>query len=262
MPDPMRILVTNDDGIHAPGLVSAEKIARALSDDVWVVAPEIEQSGASHSLTLTLPLRLREIEKKRFAVTGTPTDCVMMACAQILKDKPPALILSGVNRGSNLADDVTYSGTIAGAMEGCALGIPSIAMSQSYGFVEGYQVRWSCAETHGPAVVRRLVAAGWPEDVLININFPDAEPADVKGVDVCSQGKRDLQTANLERRVDLRGNPYYWIGFKRVRSNPPAGTDLHAIYNKRIAVTPLHLNLTEFRVMEQMKQKLGTIPLG
>jgi 5'-nucleotidase len=262
MPDPIRILVTNDDGIHAPGLVTAEKIARAISDDVWVVAPEIEQSGASHSLTLTLPLRLREIEKKRFAVTGTPTDCVMMACAQILKDKPPALILSGVNRGSNLADDVTYSGTIAGAMEGCALGIPSIAMSQSYGFVEGYQVRWNCAETHGPAVVRKLVAAGWPEDVLININFPDAEPAEVKGVDICSQGKRDLQTANLERRVDLRGNPYYWIGFKRVRSNPPAGTDLHAIYNKRIAVTPLHLNLTEFRVMEQMKQKLGSIPLG
>jgi 5'-nucleotidase len=262
MPDPMRILVTNDDGVHAPGLVSAEKIARALSDDVWVVAPEIEQSGASHSLTLTLPLRLREIEKKRFAVTGTPTDCVMMACAQILKDKPPALILSGVNRGSNLADDVTYSGTIAGAMEGCALGIPSIAMSQSYGFEEGYQVRWSCSETHGPVIVRKLVAAGWPEDVLININFPDAEPADVKGVDICSQGKRDLQTANLERRVDLRGNPYYWIGFKRVRSNPPAGTDLHAIYNKRIAVTPLHLNLTEFRVMEQMKQKLGTIPLA
>jgi 5'-nucleotidase len=262
MPDPMRILVTNDDGIHAPGLVSAEKIARALSDDVWVVAPEIEQSGASHSLTLSLPLRLREIESKRFAVSGTPTDCVMMACAQILKDKPPGLILSGVNRGSNLADDVTYSGTIAGAMEGCALGIPSIAMSQSYGFEEGYQVRWRCAETHGPAVVRKLVAAGWPEDVLININFPDVEPADVKGVDICSQGKRDMQTANLERRIDLRGNPYYWIGFKRVRSNPPAGTDLHAIYNKRIAVTPLHLNLTEFRVMEQMKQKLGSIPLG
>jgi 5'-nucleotidase len=135
-------------------------------------------------------------------------------------------------------------------------------MSQSYGFEEGYQVRWRCAETHGPAVVRKLVAAGWPEDVLININFPDVEPGDVKGVDICSQGKRDMQTANLERRVDLRGNPYYWIGFKRVRSNPPAGTDLHAIYNKRIAVTPLHLNLTEFRVMEQMKQKLGSIPLG
>jgi 5'/3'-nucleotidase len=263
MAEPMRILVTNDDGIHAPGLISAEKIARDLSDDVWVVAPEIEQSGASHSLTLTMPLRLREIEPKRFAVTGTPTDCVMMACAHIMRDKPPTLILSGVNRGSNIADDVTYSGTIAGAMEGCALGVPSIALSQSYGFEqEQYKVRWNCCETHGANVVRRLLAAGWPDDVLINVNFPDAEPADVKGVDICSQGKRDMQTAALDRRVDARGNPYFWIGFKRVRSNPPAGTDLHAIYNKRIAVTPLHLNLTEFKVMEAMQKKLGAIPLA
>ncbi|MBL6939924.1 MAG: 5'/3'-nucleotidase SurE [Alphaproteobacteria bacterium] len=260
----MRILVTNDDGIHAPGLVSAEKIARALSDDVWVVAPEVEQSGASHSLTLTLPLRLREVEKKRFAVSGTPTDCVMMACAHIMKDNPPDLIVSGVNRGSNMADDVTYSGTIAGAMEGCALGIPSIALSQSYGFEnEEYRVRWQCAETHGPAVVRALIAQGWPADaVLMNVNFPDAEPGDVKGVDICAQGKRDMQTANLERRIDARGNPYFWIGFKRVRSNPPQGTDLHAIYNKRISVTPLHLNLTEFKVLEAMREKLGTIKLG
>ncbi|HSM96698.1 MAG TPA: 5'/3'-nucleotidase SurE, partial [Rhizomicrobium sp.] len=155
-----RILVTNDDGIHAPGLEIAEKIARALSDDVWVVAPETEQSGASHSLTLTLPLRLREISAKRYAMTGTPTDCVMMGVAEIMKDNPPTLILSGVNRGSNIADDVTYSGTIAGAMEGTALGIPSIALSQAYGFEEGYQVRWNCAEAHGPDVVKRLLAAG------------------------------------------------------------------------------------------------------
>jgi 5'-nucleotidase len=258
----MRILVTNDDGIHAPGLVSAEKIARGLSDDVWVVAPETEQSGASHSLTLTMPLRLREVEKKRFAVTGTPTDCVMMACAEILKDQPPALVLSGVNRGSNLADDVTYSGTIAGAMEGCALGIPSIAMSQSYGFEEGYKVRWNCAEVHGAKVIRRLLDIGWPQDVLMNINFPDAEPADVAGVDVTAQGKRDMQTANIERRIDARGNPYYWIGFKRVRSNPPEGSDLHAIYRKAISVTPLHLNLTERGVMDKMRQQLGKFSLS
>src|SRR5277367_2160695 len=136
----MRILVTNDDGIHAPGLAVAEGIARALTDDVWVVAPETEQSGASHSLTLTMPLRLRSIEAKRFAVTGTPTDCVMMGVAEIMKDARPTLILSGVNRGSNIADDVTYSGTIAGAMEGTALGIPSIAMSQAYGFEPGSDI--------------------------------------------------------------------------------------------------------------------------
>ncbi|MEI9886651.1 MAG: 5'/3'-nucleotidase SurE [Rhizomicrobium sp.] len=258
----MRILVTNDDGIHAPGLLSAEKIARALTDDVWVVAPETEQSGASHSLTLTLPLRLREIEKKRFAVSGTPTDCVMMACAHVMKDAAPTLILSGVNRGSNLADDVTYSGTIAGAMEGCALGIPSIALSQSYGWTEGAEIPWACGEVQGPPLIRKLVEAGWPYDVLMNINFPDAAPDAVQGIDIASQGKRDLQTAALERRIDARGNPYFWIGFKRVRSDPPAGTDLHAIYNRRIAVTPLHLNLTEFKVVETLRQKLGKIALA
>ena len=255
-----RILVTNDDGIHSPGLEVAEKIARAISDDVWVVAPETEQSGASHSLTLTLPLRLREIEPKRYAVTGTPTDCVMMGVAEICKDKKPTLVLSGINRGSNLADDVTYSGTIAGAMEGTALGIPSIAMSQSYGFEEGYQVRWHCAEKHGPEVVRRLLEVGWPQEILMNVNFPDCEPEEVAGIEATEQGKRDLQTAVMERRVDLRRNPYYWIGFKRVRSNPARGTDLCAIYEKRISITPLHLNLTAVAALDRLRDTLGAKP--
>ncbi|MBV9330881.1 MAG: 5'/3'-nucleotidase SurE [Alphaproteobacteria bacterium] len=251
----MRILVTNDDGIHAPGLAVAEAIARALTEDVWVVAPESEQSGASHSLTLSLPLRLREIDERHFAVTGTPTDCVMMGTAHIMKDRMPNLVISGINRGSNLADDVTYSGTIAGAMEGCALGIPSIAMSQSYASeIEG-QTPWSCAEHHGPLLVRRLVEVGWPQDVLINVNFPACGPDEVKGTELTRQGKRDLQTAALDRRVDARGRPYFWIGFKRVRSNPPAGTDLRAIYEKKISVTPLHLNLTENEVLEGLRKR-------
>ena len=251
----IRVLLTNDDGIHAPGLAVAERIAHSLTDDVWVVAPESEQSGASHSLTLSLPLRLREIDARRFAVTGTPTDCVMMGTAHILKDNPPTLVISGVNRGSNLADDVTYSGTIAGAMEGCALGIPSIAMSQSYFSETEGDTPWACAEHHAPGIIKRLVAIGWPQDVLINLNFPDCAPKDVKGIDITRQGKRDLQTAALERRIDARGRPYFWIGFKRVRSNPPAGTDLRAIYDKRISVTPLHLNLTELRVMEALRER-------
>jgi 5'-nucleotidase len=257
---PLRILVTNDDGIHSPGLDVAEKIARALTDDVWVVAPETEQSGASHSLTLSLPLRLRQVEERKFAVTGTPTDCVMMGVAEIAKDRKPDLVLSGVNRGSNLADDVTYSGTIAGAMEGTALGIRSVALSQAYGFEEGYRVRWDCAEAHGPAVIRKLVEVGWPEpqEVLMNVNFPDCAPQNVSAIEVTEQGKRDMQTAVMERRVDLRRNPYYWIGFKRVRSNPHAGTDLRAIYEKRISITPLHLNLTEFKVLQRLKASLDT----
>ncbi|HEY2070874.1 MAG TPA: 5'/3'-nucleotidase SurE [Rhizomicrobium sp.] len=254
-----RILVTNDDGIHAPGLAVAESIARALTDDVWVVAPETEQSGASHSLTLTLPLRLRQIGEKRFALAGTPTDCVMMGVAELMKDTPPTLVLSGVNRGSNIADDVTYSGTIAGAMEGTALGIPSIAMSQAYGFEAGDGLRWQCAEVHGPRVVKLLLEAGWPAETLININFPDCEPGDVAGTDVTEQGKRDLQTAVLDKRVDMRGNPYYWIGFKRVRSDPRPGTDLRAIYDKRISITPLHLNLTEHRVVEALRKALAPV---
>jgi 5'-nucleotidase len=257
----MRILVTNDDGIHAPGLQVAEKIARELSDDVWVVAPETEQSGASHSLTLTMPLRLREIEAKRFALTGTPTDCVMMGVAEVMKDRPPTLVLSGVNRGSNLADDVTYSGTIAGAMEGCALGIPSIALSQSYGWTENARVNWSAAEDYGAPLVKRLVDAGWPAEVLININFPDGELGPVQGIEITSQGKRDLQTAALDRRIDARGNPYYWIGFKRVRSDPAAGTDLRAIYERKISVTPLHMNLTEARVVEALKKSVDVAKL-
>jgi 5'-nucleotidase len=250
----MRILITNDDGIHAPGLAVAEKIARTLSDDVWVVAPETEQSGASHSLTLADPLRLRQIEEKRFAVSGTPTDCVMMAAAEVMKSARPDLVLSGVNRGANLADDVTYSGTIAGAMEGCAIGIPSIALSQSFGIDQPGEMPWACAEAHGAKVISRLVAAGWPDGVLINVNFPDCAPDAVKGIEVTEQGKRDLQTAALERRIDARNVPYYWIGFRRVRSKPPKGTDLAAIYDGRISITPLHLNLTEFRERDRLAE--------
>jgi 5'-nucleotidase len=247
-----RILVTNDDGIHAPGLAVAEKIAREISDDVWVVAPETEQSGASHSLTLSMPLRLRKIAEQRFALTGTPTDCVMMGLSQVMPEKP-TLILSGVNRGSNIADDVTYSGTIAGAMEGTALGIPSIALSQSYGGEEVGHPRWQCAEAHGADVVKRLLAIGWPQETLININFPDVEPDKIAGIEITEQGRRDMQTATMEKRTDLRGNAYYWIGFKHLRSNPNPGTDLRAIYDKKISITPLHLNLTEYKVLEKMR---------
>ena len=257
----MRILVTNDDGVHAPGLVVAEKIACALCDDVWVVAPETEQSGASHSLTLALPLRLRQIDSRHFAVSGTPTDCVMMAIAELMAEARPTLVLSGVNRGANLADDVTYSGTIAGAMEGTALGVPSIALSQAFGLSGGHNVDWTAAEVHGPPLIEKLISIGWPADVLMNVNFPDGGAAAVRGVSVTAQGKRDLQTAMIDRRIDARGVPYYWIGFKRGRSQPPEGSDLKAIYAKRISVTPLHLNLTEFHERDRLKPLLETLKL-
>jgi 5'-nucleotidase len=253
----MRILVTNDDGIHAPGLAVAEKIARALSDDVWVVAPESEQSGASHSLTLTMPLRLRQVSERRYAVSGTPTDCVMMGCLHLLKEKPPTLILSGVNWGSNLADDVTYSGTIAGAMEGCALGIPSVALSQAGDEETREAIDWSPGEVHGPDLLRQLLKAGWPEGTLMNVNFPAGPAAEVKGRALVPQGRYDLQSTEIEERRDARNRAYYWIGLRRRRAVPPEGTDLGAVYGGKISVTPLHMNLTETGVLEKLGQKLG-----
>jgi 5'-nucleotidase len=252
----MRILVTNDDGIHSPGLIVAENIARALSDDVWVVAPENEQSGASHSLTLSSPLRMRKIDDRHYAVSGTPTDCVMMACLHLLKDAPPTLILSGVNWGSNLADDVTYSGTIAGAMEGCALGIPSVALSQSYDEASRLNIDWSAGEMHGADVVRRLVEAGWPAGTLMNVNFPACPAGEVKGVSVVPQGKYDLQSTEIEERMDARQRAYYWIGLRRRRATPPDDSDLGAVTANRIAVTPLHLNLTELSVLDRLRDTL------
>lgn len=249
----MRILVTNDDGIHSPGLAVTERIAHSLSDDVWVVAPETEQSGASHSLTLTSPLRLRPMDERRFAVSGTPTDCVMMACLHILKDQPPGLILSGVNWGSNLADDVTYSGTIAAAMEGCALNIPSIALSQCYDEGDRHAIDWSSAEVHGADVVKSLVKAGWPSGTLINVNFPACPAAQVKGVKAVPQGKYDLQSTEIEERTDARQRAYYWIGLRRRKATPPPDSDVGAVYANYIAVTPLHLNLTEPAVLNGLR---------
>lgn len=238
----MRILVTNDDGIHGPGLKSLEKIAKALSDDVWIVAPEYEQSGASHSLTLTLPLRVRRINSRKFAVRGTPTDCVLMAVDQVVKGKKPDLILSGVNRGANLGEDVTYSGTIAAAMEGTLLGIPSVALSQT--FLHQHPVKWATAEYHGPKVLKKLLKNGWPKNILININFPDVIQSQVAGVEVVRQGKRDLSDLVIDSRIDARNVPYYWIGFRRQVGKPAKNTDLGVIARAGISVTPLQLDLT------------------
>jgi 5'-nucleotidase len=241
----MRILVTNDDGIHAPGLKLLEDIAAQLSDDVWVVAPETDQSGVSHSLSLNDPLRLREVEEKRFAVKGTPTDCVIMAIRHIVAETRPDLVLSGVNRGQNVAEDVTYSGTVAGAMEGTILGVPSIALSQAYGPGGRNAIKWQCAAEHAPAVVRKILDQGIPASILVNVNFPDCEPGEVRGVAVTAQGQRTQELLRIDERVDGRGNPYFWVAFAKGKSIPANGTDLWAIADRRISVTPLRLDLTD-----------------
>jgi 5'/3'-nucleotidase len=239
----MRILVTNDDGIHAPGLKVLETIAGELSDDIWVVAPETDQSGASHSLTLNDPLRLRKISDRHFAVRGTPTDCVIMGVRHLMIDDVPDLVLSGVNRGQNLADDVTYSGTIAGAFEGSILGVRSFALSQAYRDPE--VLHWETAERHGAATIRQLLDTDLDPGVVLNINFPPCDPDDVRGIEVTMQGKRDQSLLHVDARLDGRGNPYYWLAFERRRSSPRQGTDLRAVYDGRISVTPLTLNLTD-----------------
>ncbi len=254
----MRILVTNDDGIHAPGLQVCADIARALSDDVWVVAPEMDNSGVSHSLSLNDPLRLRNVGEREFAVTGTPTDCVIMGARHILKDQPPALVISGVNRGSNLAEDVTYSGTVAAAMEGTVLGIPSFALSQGYGQGNRDHPKWDCGRKHAPDILRRILKEGIPKDVLININFPDCTPDEVQGLAVATQGKRDQETLRIDPRFDGRGNPYYWLAYKRTGiQSTRAGTDLVAVSEKKISITPLRLDLTDEPFMTKLAEVLG-----
>jgi 5'-nucleotidase len=241
----MRILLTNDDGVNATGLKVLEGIARRFSDDIWVVAPTEEQSGAGHSLTLTQPVRLRKLGERRFCVTGTPTDSVMMAIAHIMKDSPPDLVLSGVNRGANLGEDVTYSGTVSAAMEGALAGIPSIALSQSYAREGmGDTVPFAGAEGWAEQVLRPLLATPMEKRTLVNINFPALAPEAIKGVRVTQQGLRDYGRLRIEERTDPRGYQYFWFGLGPMLETPGHSTDLEAVADGYVSVTPLHLDLT------------------
>ncbi|WP_337266820.1 5'/3'-nucleotidase SurE [Oryzifoliimicrobium ureilyticus] len=252
----MRILLTNDDGIHADGLAALERIAHFLSDDVWVVAPETDQSGLAHSLSLSEPLRLRQIGEKRFALRGTPTDCVIMAIRQVL-DRKPDLILSGVNSGSNVADDVTYSGTVAGAIEGTMNGIRSIALSQAYVYDhETRVVPWEVAESHAPSLLRKLIGIDLPDGTFLNINFPSCAPQDVSGVEVTAQGKLAFNL-QVEARSDGRGLPYYWLKFGAREGALRPGMDIGALRNNFISVTPLKLDLTDYAVQDRLQQALA-----
>ncbi len=241
----MRILLTNDDGVNARGLAVLEAVARTLSDDIWIVAPAEEQSGAGHSLTLTQPVRLRRHGDQRYSVTGTPTDAVMLALAEVMKDSPPDLILSGINRGANLGEDVTYSGTVSAAMEGALAGVRSIALSQSYSREGmGDTVPFAAAEAWAARTLAPLVGAPMAPGALININFPALAPDEVQGIRVCRQGIRDYGRLRITRRTDPRGYDYYWFGLGPMVETPGHSTDLEAVADGYVAVTPLHLDLT------------------
>ncbi len=249
----MRILLTNDDGVRASGMQVLRRIAAHLSDDVWVVAPESEQSAASRGVSIHNPVRLKKLEDKVYAVTGTPTDSVIVALRDVLKDHKPDLVLSGVNRGQNLAEDVTFSGTIAGALQGMQMGVPSIALSLARGFQGATSLPWETAEQHAPDLIKKLVDLGWPHNVVLSINFPDTAPDSVKGIQITRQGHRDFQMTGVDKRNHPRGGSYFWLTYGAAKSNPPQGTDLRAIYDGYISVTPLHTDLTHFDTMSDLQ---------
>jgi 5'-nucleotidase len=252
----MRILLTNDDGINARGLDLLETVARTLSDDIWVVAPTDEQSGAGHSLTLTEPVRLRRHDNRRFSVTGTPTDAVMMALAHIMKDSPPDLILSGINRGANLAEDVTYSGTVSAAMEGALAGVRSVALSQNYSREGmGDTVPFAAAEAWAEQVLAKVVDFNMAPGTLLNVNFPALPPEEVKGIRVCRQGIRDYGRLRIVQRTDPRGYDYFWFGLGPMVQTPGHSTDLEAIEAGYVSVTPLHLDLTHDPSIAALSQR-------
>jgi 5'-nucleotidase len=254
----MRILLTNDDGVNATGLRVLEAIARTFTDDIWIVAPAEEQSGAGHSLTLTVPVRLRKLGERRFCVTGTPTDAVMMGLAHIMKEAKPDLILSGVNRGANLGEDVTYSGTVSAAMEGALAGITSIALSQSYAKEGmGDTVPFAAAEAWARRVLEPLLAMPFAPRTLVNVNFPALPPEDVKGIRVVRQGLRDYGRLRIDQRTDTRGYDYYWFGLRPMIHTPGHETDLEAIADGYISVTPLHLDLTHEQSIATLTAAFG-----
>ncbi len=237
----MKILLTNDDGIHAPGFALLEEIAAALSDDITVCCPAEEQSGAGHSLTLHMPVRLQEHGERRFAVTGTPTDAVNLALRTLFPDGPPDLVISGINGGENLADDVTYSGTISAAMEGALADIPAIALSQAlrdggHGF--------DAARGWAARVLPPLIDITMARRTLINVNFPPLPAEKVNGIRVVRQGFHDYSRGSVVQSIDPRGRKYYWFGLEDVEHTLDRGTDLEAINEGFIAVTPLQLDLT------------------
>jgi 5'-nucleotidase len=256
----MRLLLTNDDGIDAPGLEALERIAGALSDDVWICAPAVEQSGKGRGITLTEPLRVNRLGDRRFAVTGTPTDCVVLAVNDLMPEKPD-LVLSGVNRGHNVGEDVSYSGTVAGALQGMAFGIRSIALSQSLErFHDEVVAHFETAETYAPAIIRRLLGQKWFDGVVMNLNFPARPPEAVTEVEVTRQGFRDTHIRTLDKRTDLRGRDYFWMGFSAQLSKPAEGTDLKAVYGGKISITPLHIDLTHMETVHKLKGLLGGAP--
>ena len=237
----IRILLTNDDGIHSDGLIKVEESLKSLGD-VYVVAPAAEMSGASHSLTLARPLRIRQLDNRHWTVDGTPTDCVTLALNKILTDEErPHICVSGINHGGNLGDDATYSGTVAGALEATILGVPGIALS----LVARDNFNFREAAAFAVTAVQKVLDEGLPEGTLLNINLP---PGDIKGVRVTRQGIKNARPVITEH-IDPRGKPYFWIGEEYFRSNSAEGTDYNAVELGYVSVTPIRSDMTDHQAL-------------
>jgi len=252
----MRILLTNDDGIFAPGLKVLEEIAAQFSDDVWVCAPHEEQSGAGHSLSLNAPVRLHKHDERRFSVTGTPTDAVTLGLRTVL-DAKPDLILSGVNRGANLADDITYSGTVSAAIEGALAGVRSIALSQVLKRGAEHE-QFSATRDWAAKAIAPLLDAPLPDRTLVNVNFPPILADQVAGIRAVRQGFHDYSRGSVVEGKDPRGLPYYWFGLHAIEHTLDHGTDLEAIDEGFVSVTPLQLDLTHHASLDALAGRYET----
>jgi 5'-nucleotidase len=236
-----RILVTNDDGIHSDGLIKLEEALKQIGD-VYVVAPAAEMSGASHSLTLARPLRIRQLDNRHWAIDGTPTDCVTLALNKILPDQErPDICVSGINHGGNLGDDATYSGTVAGALEATILGVPGIAIS----LVARDNFNFADSAAFAVVAARKVLEEGLPEGTLLNINLP---PGEIKGVKVTRQGIKNARPVITEH-IDPRGKPYFWIGEEYFSTNSAEGTDFYAIELGYVSVTPIRSDMTDHQAI-------------
>ena len=256
---PDRILLVNDDGIDAPGLRILEAAARQLSDDVWLVAPDDNKSGASHSLSIASPMRVTRLDNRRFAVRGTPTECTLLAVHELITDRKPTICLSGINRGPNLAEDSVYSGTVAAAREAIQLGIPSIALSQVFAAGEtnytvgaSRKIHWETAEAWVMPVLRELLAVELEAGIFLNVNFPGVPPGEVRGIRYTIQGQRPPGCYIPERRIDGQGNPYYWIMLSYEDGDCHPDSDLRAIADGHVSVTPMKLDLTAHEVRSRL----------
>jgi 5'-nucleotidase len=247
--DNPRILIVNDDGIDAPGIILLEEIARSFTADVWVIAPDEERSGAGHSMSITYPIRVSKRDERHFAVKGTPTDCALLGVYELM-DRRPDVLLSGINRGPNLAEDVTYSGTASAAIEGAMLGIPSIALSQIITYQS--EVHWDTARKYAPIVIRQLLQMQWRAGTFMNVNFPNCPPDAVTGIRATSQGLRPGGAFRPVRRVDERHVPYYWIKITFPPGGEGQGNDLQAAVDNAVSVTPLQTDMTSHSLIPEL----------